>query len=34
LWRHIDAELTTIDTKHEGMLSAYRLMGIKGVART
>jgi adenylate cyclase len=33
LWRHIDTELITIDTKHEGSLSAYRLNGIKGLAR-
>jgi len=33
LWRHIDAELTMIETKHEGTLSAYRLKGIKSVAR-
>jgi class 3 adenylate cyclase len=32
LWRHIDAELTTIATKHEGNLSAYRLKGIKSAA--
>jgi adenylate cyclase len=30
LWRFVDAELTTIQTKHEGALSAYRLKGIKG----
>jgi adenylate cyclase len=30
LWRYIDTELTTIGTKHEGDLSAYRLKGIKG----
>jgi adenylate cyclase len=29
LWRYVDAEFTTIQTKHEGMLSAYRLNGIK-----
>ncbi len=29
LWRHIDTELITIETKHEGNLSAYRLKGIK-----
>jgi len=29
LWRHIDAELTTIETKHEGNLTAYRLTGLK-----
>jgi len=34
LWRYIDAELTTIETKHEGNLSAYRLKGIKSAART
>jgi len=32
LWRHIDAELTTIETKHEGILSAYRLKGLKSAA--
>jgi adenylate cyclase len=30
LWRHVDAEFTTIQTKHEGPLGAYRLKGIKG----
>jgi adenylate cyclase len=30
LWRHIDAEFTTIETKHEGPLGAYRLKGLKG----
>ena len=30
LWRYVDAELTAIQTKHEGTLSAYRLNGIKG----
>ncbi len=30
LWRYIDTELITIETKHEGSLSAYRLNGIKG----
>jgi adenylate cyclase len=34
LWRYVDAELTTIDTKHEGNLSAYRLKGIKSGARS
>ena len=34
VWRYIDAELCTIDTKHEGSLSAYRLIGIKDTART
>ena len=29
LWRYIDTELITIDTKHEGALSAYRLKGLK-----
>jgi adenylate cyclase len=29
LWRYVDAELTAIETKHEGRLSAYRLKGIK-----
>jgi adenylate cyclase len=29
LWRYVDTELTTIDTKHEGRLRAYRLKGIK-----
>jgi len=32
LWRHIDAELTAIETKHEGNLSAYHLKGIKSAA--
>ena len=32
LWRYVDAELTRIETKHEGMLSAYRLMRITGTA--
>ena len=32
LWRHVDAEFTTIQTKHEGPLGAYRLKGIKGAA--
>ena len=32
LWRRVDAELTTIETKHEGTLSAYRLKGIKSAA--
>jgi hypothetical protein len=30
LWRHVDAEFTTIQTKHEGPLGAYRLKGLKG----
>jgi len=30
LWRHVDAEFTTIQTKHEGPLGAYRLKGVKG----
>ena len=30
LWRHVDAEFTTIKTKHEGPLGAYRLKGVKG----
>jgi adenylate cyclase len=30
LWRHIDADLIEIDTKHEGKLPAYRLKGPKG----
>jgi len=30
LWRHIDADLIEIDTKHEGKLSAYTLKGPKG----
>ena len=34
LWRYIDTELITIDTKHEGALSAYRLKGVKSGART
>ena len=29
LWRYVDAEFTTIEAKHEGTLSAYRLNGIK-----
>jgi adenylate cyclase len=29
LWRHIDAELIKIETKHEGQLNAYRLKGPK-----
>jgi adenylate cyclase len=29
LWRRIDAESVTIDTKHEGPLSAYRLRGMR-----
>jgi len=29
LWRYVDTELATIDTKHEGKLRAYRLKGIK-----
>jgi adenylate cyclase len=33
LWRHVDAELTTIGTKHEGNLAAYRLKGIKNPSR-
>jgi len=32
LWRYVDAELTSIETKHEGVLSAYRLMRITGTA--
>jgi adenylate cyclase len=32
LWRYIETELITIDTKHEGSLSAYRLKGIRGPA--
>jgi adenylate cyclase len=32
LWRYVDAELTAIETKHEGRLSAYRLKGIKRAA--
>jgi adenylate cyclase len=34
VWRYIDAELITIDTKHEGRLSAYRLKGVKGAERS
>jgi adenylate cyclase len=30
LWHYVDAELTSIQTKHEGALSAFRLKGIKG----
>jgi adenylate cyclase len=33
LWRFIETELITIDTKHEGILNAYRLKGIKTAAR-
>ena len=33
LWRYIDTELITIETKHEGQLSAYRLKGPKRVSR-
>jgi adenylate cyclase len=29
LWQYVDTELTTIDTKHEGELKAYRLKGIR-----
>ena len=29
LWHYVDAELTSIQTKHEGSLSAFRLKGIK-----
>jgi hypothetical protein len=32
LWRHVDAELAIIGTKHEGKLRAYRLKGITGSA--
>jgi adenylate cyclase len=32
LWRYVDTELTAIETKHEGTLSAYRLKGIKSAA--
>jgi adenylate cyclase len=32
LWRHIDTELITIETKHEGSLTAYRLKGLKSPA--
>jgi adenylate cyclase len=32
LWRYIDTELITIDTKHEGSLSAYRLKGLRSTA--
>ena len=34
LWRYIDAELIRIETKHEGLLSAYRLTGVKNAIRT
>jgi len=34
LWRYIDAELIRIDTKHEGLLRAYRLTGVKNTTRT
>jgi adenylate cyclase len=30
-WRFIDSEIVSIETKHEGMLTAYRLRGIKNV---
>jgi adenylate cyclase len=33
LWRYVDAELTIIDTKHEGRLRAYRLKGINSTTR-
>jgi adenylate cyclase len=33
LWQYVDAELTTIETKHEGQLRAYRLKGIKYISR-
>jgi adenylate cyclase len=33
LWRHIDADLVEIDTKHEGKLPAYTLKGPKGTMR-
>jgi hypothetical protein len=33
LWRYIDTELITIDAKHEGALSAYRLKGLRNTAR-
>jgi adenylate cyclase len=33
LWRYIETELITIETKHEGNLSAYRLKGIKSAGR-
>jgi len=33
LWRHIDTELITIATKHEGSLGAYRLKGLRNAAR-
>jgi len=33
LWRYIDTELITIDTKHEGSLGAYRLKGLRNTAR-
>lgn len=31
-WRFIDSEMVSIDTKHEGLLTAYRLRGIKRIA--
>jgi adenylate cyclase len=34
VWRYVDTELTTIETKHEGRLSAYRLTGLKGAGRS
>jgi class 3 adenylate cyclase len=33
LWRHIDSELTIIDTKHEGKLRAYLLKGMRSSAQ-
>jgi adenylate cyclase len=34
LWRYIDADLIRIDTKHEGLLRAYRVAGVKNTTRT
>jgi adenylate cyclase len=34
LWRYIDADLIRIDTKHEGLLRAYRLVGVRNTTRT
>jgi adenylate cyclase len=33
LWRYIETQLITIETKHEGSLRAYRLKGIKAPTR-
>ena len=34
LWRLVDTEMITIDTKNEGKLSAYRLKGLKSAAQS